>query len=749
MDFLDLTRDFLEDLFREGGFAKPARTKETKGSRKVKKQNKIKQTSPAPFGTLSTEMTFDHRSIDWRLLCLLFIFEAVLFFAVYNREIAWYPPANFDQASYLMSTYRLQEDVLEHGFGKFWKAIRSAPNATGVALPIEGALFGIIMGGARLPQLCVNFVLFFALQAVAFYTARALWSNRFYGYALVGLILCQATPWLGGGGGGGLFDFRIDFAAYSLYGIWACTVLRSKLFLDFRWAIGAGLVGGFLVLHRFLTIVYLLGVYAGFATVCAIIIGLLARGDTALIDRLRQRLKNLGFSFAALTFLAGPVLLLNSKSFWNYYFIGHVVSDEKYIRAKEAGIHDLIGHLLFYPRSIFNDHLGQTFFLASLIAITGSIAASLLDKTRKNGFAARHNEEFLLQIIFLLGAIVGPVLVLTADISKSSIVGGIVGVPTAILIVVFADAIRPKATEFASRKSPKLLAGSAMLIFALGIFNQVSRGGRHWPEFSDQVHLRQMAELNHWLANYAREYHWKNPAISLDIISSYLNCGTITATGFERTGHFIEFYSLLGSSILAQPLDEALRLLEKSDFVILTSPHQGENYPFADAIAAYWTELKTWADKHLLTIKTQRVDAVFPYNVLVYARPCAQLRDVSGDWITSAGVLIEAKRSDLQRFPVIRLKGAADFRALPKVPAVTANLEPSDDSPPIAAIFRRIGNQYEVEVNTSAIQLPADETVRIRVKFDTFYVRKDAALHNDFRELVVRSPDVRLLPLEQ
>jgi hypothetical protein len=28
MDFLDLTRDFLEDLFREGGFAKPARIKE-------------------------------------------------------------------------------------------------------------------------------------------------------------------------------------------------------------------------------------------------------------------------------------------------------------------------------------------------------------------------------------------------------------------------------------------------------------------------------------------------------------------------------------------------------------------------------------------------------------------------------------------------------------------------------------------------------------------------------------------------
>ncbi len=693
-------------------------------------------------------MTSNHRSFDRRLLCLLFIFEAVLFFAVYNREIAWYPPANFDQASYLMSTYRLQEDVLAHGFGKFWKAIRSAPNATGVALPIEGALFGIIIGGARLPQLCVNFILFFSLQAVAFYSARALWNNRFYGYMLVGLILCQATPWLGGGGGGGLFDFRIDFAAYCLYGIWACTVLRSKLFLDFRWAIGAGLVGGFLALHRFLTVIYLLGVYAGFATVCAIIIGLLARGDAALISRLRQRLKNLGFSFAAVTFLAGPVLLLNSRSFWNYYFIGHVVSDEKFFRAKEAGAHDLIGHLLFYPRSIFNNHLGQAFFLASLIAIAGSIAASLLGKIKNNGFAARRNEEFLLPVIFLLGAVVGPILVLTADISKSSIVGGIVGVPIAILILVLADAIRPNVTEVASRKAPKLLAGSAMLIFALGIFNQVNRGSRHWPEFGDRVHLSQMAELNQWLANYAREYHWKNPAISLDIISSYLNCGTITAAGFEKTGHFVEFYSLLGSSILGQSREEALRLLEKSDFVILTSPHQGENYPFTDAIAAYWSELKAWADKHLLTIKTQRIDAVFPYNVMVYARPCAQLRDVSGDWITSAGVLIEAKRSDLERFPLIRLKGAADFSALPKLPTVTANLEPSDDSPPTGAIFRRSGNQYEVELNTSSLRLPAESLVHIRLKFDTFFVRKDAALHNDFRELVVRSPDVSLLPVE-
>jgi hypothetical protein len=60
----------------------------------------------------------------------------------------------------------------------------------------------------------------------------------------------------------------MDFSGYCLYGIWACAVIRSKLFLDRRWAIGSGLIGDFLVLHRFLTVVYLLGVCAGFAGVC-------------------------------------------------------------------------------------------------------------------------------------------------------------------------------------------------------------------------------------------------------------------------------------------------------------------------------------------------------------------------------------------------------------------------------------------------------------------------------------------------
>jgi hypothetical protein len=83
-------------------------------------------------------------------------------------------------------------------------------------------------------------VAFAILQLFAFYTARTVWGNRTYGYLTVGLIVCQMTPWLGTGG---LFDFRMDFIAYCLFGVWVCAALRSNLFRDWRWAVAAGFIG--------------------------------------------------------------------------------------------------------------------------------------------------------------------------------------------------------------------------------------------------------------------------------------------------------------------------------------------------------------------------------------------------------------------------------------------------------------------------------------------------------------------------
>ena len=175
---------------------------------------------------------------DRSVLLMLIALEALLFYTFYYREIAWYPPQYFDQTAFLTESYRLQERIHEDGLGTLWMAMtrQGAPN--GWLLHIEGALSGLFFGGGRLPQLLINFLAFATLQMVAFVTARAVWISRIYGYMVLGLILCLSTAWIPQGG---LFDFRADLMAYCLYGIWACAILRSKLFLDRRRAIGCSL----------------------------------------------------------------------------------------------------------------------------------------------------------------------------------------------------------------------------------------------------------------------------------------------------------------------------------------------------------------------------------------------------------------------------------------------------------------------------------------------------------------------------
>jgi hypothetical protein len=93
------------------------------------------------------------------------------------REVAWYLPDNFDQSSYLIETYGLQERIFIHGLGQVWKSFWSRRHAATALFPIEGALPGIFIGGTQLPQPCVLFLGFCGLQ-IAVTAARTIWERR-------------------------------------------------------------------------------------------------------------------------------------------------------------------------------------------------------------------------------------------------------------------------------------------------------------------------------------------------------------------------------------------------------------------------------------------------------------------------------------------------------------------------------------------------------------------------------------------
>jgi hypothetical protein len=86
--------------------------------------------------------------------------------------------------------------------------------------------------------------------------------------------------------------------------------------------------------------------------------------------------------------------------------IGHAISNEKYVRAREFGITNLIGHLNYYPISVVRDHLGSVFFLGSAIAIVSSLVARILNlrDTCRADLQSRDDETFFYRS-FLTGII--------------------------------------------------------------------------------------------------------------------------------------------------------------------------------------------------------------------------------------------------------------------------------------------------------------------------------------------------------
>jgi hypothetical protein len=673
---------------------------------------------------------------DRKILLMVIAFEALLYYNFCIREVAWYPPDNFDQGGYLMEAYRLQEQILTHGFGQVWKFFSSGAHANGVLFPIEGALSGIILGGTRLPQLCVLFIAFCALQVAAFTAARIVWKSPVYGYIALGLILSQGTLWFQPAGG--LFDFRMDFLAYCLYGVWAAAVLRSRLFLDPYWSIICGLIGAFLVLNRFVTAAYLLGVSAGFAVACGTM-AFFWRGDPEPAFRMQRRLRHLGLSTGLLIVVVAPILIYNWNAISGYYVVQHVVGEEKYARAAELGIKDLAGHLSFYPKSVVQDHLGKIFLWGAAIAIACGLAARVLArrKTVPAKPPPRRDEEFLLQFTFLLGALLCPIVVLTVDISKSAVVGSIVGGPAALLVVAITAAAAPKPGNLNSTHGAKLLVASALAIFVLGLFNQFSHASRHWPAYSQRDDLKRLDQLNKCLVDLAQEYEWSSPLISYDVISGWLNAGSPTISAFEQSRELIQFYPMLGNEIMGVDRVEAIPLLKQSDFLILTTLPKVGTRPFERRIAEYWEDLKAWADNNMIIARIVPFSA---FTATIYVRPTATISGLSSGWIPSHGFSLEASRNVLERFPVIQLAGSADYSRLQKIPTLEATIDTGENWQTAPASFQRVDNGYEIRVNTSSIRLPPADQVHIRLDFNSFFVPKTTGAGKDTRELVVKAP---------
>src|SRR5579871_3989538 len=192
--------------------------------------------------------------LPWVLLACLFVAEFCLFYQYLNREILWAFPGHWDQTRYLQESQSALQYLVNDGLVHGLVHAVSTQTPTGNILGVEAAVLYLFLGPTRLTALLVLFAHWILFQLVAVMTIRWLskrWSVASIGLALLLLTASQFRV------EGSLMVFQIDFPAYCTFGVLVCLMIRSNVFADRRITIIAAIVAAYLIVLRFITLVYL------------------------------------------------------------------------------------------------------------------------------------------------------------------------------------------------------------------------------------------------------------------------------------------------------------------------------------------------------------------------------------------------------------------------------------------------------------------------------------------------------------
>src|SRR6266404_4152465 len=453
---------------------------------------------------ITPEKLSSKRRIHTVLLITLFAIEASIFYVHVVRDITPFYPSNFDQLSYYLATYDLIGASHTRGLSVFVEELLQPTSATGTTFVLQGALLSLIGGVNRTAILSVNLVYFLALQFIFFVAIRSRTGRADLAWIGMALLLSLSTLF---NGAGGIYDYRIDFSAFCLYGICTCLLVWSASFLRTSRALVVAAVGILLVYSRFFTIIYVGGVLG---TLLAInTYGIWRNPSPYLTAVAARRIRNILLSGTIIAVVCGARLFLSRAAIYDYYVVGHVLGEEKFIRAHELGLYTIADHLFYYPKSIIETHVGRLTFL-----MAGALAAWSLwsDRVTLSELLSRPH-RFRQEFVALGLAVLIPVAVLTINVSKSPVVGGIVAVPIVLAMVLFGAAVWPRGGT--PKLAPSWTRVLPALVMAIALTAFVSKGlsSKHLPARADLEHIALLAKT---IASYAVDNNLTRLTMSLD-----------------------------------------------------------------------------------------------------------------------------------------------------------------------------------------------------------------------------------------
>jgi hypothetical protein len=336
-----------------------------------------------------------------------------------------------------------------------------------------------------------------------------------------------------------------------------------------------------------------------------------------------RRLRGILICCAALMLLAGPVLWSRRSAIHDYYVVNHVTGAEKEVRAAETGTTQLFSALIYYPTTLRREHTGNIFIGSALVALlVGVVVALGLKRRRVDSQPESHARPFPLGLatLFITASLLLPLGILTSDVSKSPVVGGILVSPVLLLVMLGLIALtqtsRVKKLEL--RLEMALRALAAMMI-GIGITVQ-ARSYSHVRWMRDHRRaVERIAALCETIAAQSKENGWHDVAIFNDSAADYLNVQNVEILTFERHGYVLKAGDQF-ASVLAIPEPQVFELLKASRFAILTRriyPPPPYDYPIDLELEKLHPQLEAICRREMIPIAHYRI---FDRDIDLYMR---------------------------------------------------------------------------------------------------------------------------------
>ncbi len=663
----------------------------------------------------------------WLTLALLLAAQYVLFRAAVEREIAWGYPRMWDQAGFLSQVYGFDDVARREGLGAALGQAWHGRFPQGMLMPFLAVPLLAGLGASRLNALTLIFLHHALLQVLIVALLRRL-TGGFTAPALaIGLLLASQSPahW------GGLFDFRLDFMAQCLYGVWLLAALQSDTFARRRGALVAGAVGGLLVLLRYVALAYTLGTLAAFAFVELLV----SRGEAR-----RARLRGLAWSTALLVAVAGPVLFASRAHLRAYYWAGHV--EQGATLAAAAGIHTRAQAWGYYPRSLAVEHAGTLYLtLAALLVCGGAFAL----RAARAGRAPSLPACDLGAAARLLGcAALVPISILMLDTAKSPIVVGVT-VPALSLLLVW-----PAVALLRQGRATRALGAAAALVLAAGAAHHARFLRAPGPLRDDWPTHREATRLHELLARVSIEQGWRRPIMLFDSLREDALPWSTAVLAYERYGQLIDpLVPLGGSPWQAVTGEQIASLLQHAHFIVVA---QGTPRRLPDD-AAFERSVATQRARIAAACRAEfvRLDSfeVGPRSLAVWARAAPVIVDPQvperegWTWITRAGGLtVQASSLLLRARPRLRLDGLGRLEWVGgRLPPARAQLLIEGREPRVLAVeAASLGQRYALRVTLTPSWLDGAPSARVRFDFERGFRPSEVGLSDETRELVTATP---------